>query len=101
MQAYRAKNREPYTTYPGNEAYDEWHYIHLLAPLLIQNGFPAHFIVDQGRSGKEGIRTDWGHWCNVKGAGLGVRPTTNTGDPLVDAIVWVKVPGESDGTSDP
>ena len=30
-------------------------------------------------------------------AGLGIRPTTATGDPLADAFLWVKVPGESDG----
>ena len=34
------------------------------------------------------------------GAGLGMRPTTDTGNSLIDAIVWVKPPGESDGTSD-
>lgn len=33
------------------------------------------------------------------GAGLGMRPTTNTGNGLIDSIVWVKPPGESDGTS--
>ena len=35
------------------------------------------------------------------GAGIGTRPTTDTGNDLIDAIVWVKPPGESDGTSDP
>lgn len=35
-----------------------------------------------------------------EGAGLGIRPTTDTGNTLIDAIVWVKPPGESDGTSD-
>lgn len=34
-----------------------------------------------------------------EGAGLGIRPTTSTGNTLIDAIVWVKPPGESDGTS--
>jgi cellulose 1,4-beta-cellobiosidase len=38
----------------------------------------------------------WGDWCNLKGAGFGVRPTTNTGDALVDAFVWVKPGGEGD-----
>lgn len=33
----------------------------------------------------------WGDWCNVIGTGFGIRPTTNTGDPLADAFVWVKV----------
>ena len=36
-------------------------------------------------------------WCNPPGRGLGIRPTTATGDPLADAYLWVKVPGESDG----
>lgn len=32
------------------------------------------------------------------GAGpLGVEPTTQTGHPLVDAYLWIKTPGESDG----
>lgn len=34
------------------------------------------------------------------GAGLGPRPSTDTGNDLIDSIVWVKPPGESDGTSD-
>lgn len=29
-----------------------------------------------------------------------MRPTTNTGHDLVDAFVWIKPGGESDGTSD-
>ncbi|NUT94690.1 MAG: endoglucanase, partial [Saccharothrix sp.] len=31
------------------------------------------------------------------GRGLGARPTADTGIPLVDAFLWVKRPGESDG----
>lgn len=45
-------------------------------------------------------KSDWGDWCNVKGTGFGVRPTTETGDELEDAFVWIKRGGESDGTSD-
>ena len=37
-------------------------------------------------------------WCNPHGQALGVAPTTNTGHPLVDAFLWIKQPGESDGT---
>ncbi|MFI6318216.1 glycoside hydrolase family 6 protein [Nonomuraea sp. NPDC050556] len=39
-----------------------------------------------------------GNWCNQSGAGLGERPraTPATG---IDAYVWVKPPGESDGAS--
>ena len=36
-------------------------------------------------------------WCNPPRAGIGPRPTADTGNPLVDAYVWIKVPGESDG----
>ncbi|HKN97799.1 MAG TPA: glycoside hydrolase family 6 protein, partial [Pseudonocardiaceae bacterium] len=41
-----------------------------------------------------------GNWCNPPGAGTGLRPTTNTGIPLLDAYLWVKIPGESDGQCD-
>ncbi|KZS89991.1 cellobiohydrolaseII [Sistotremastrum niveocremeum HHB9708] len=83
----------------GDPNYDEIHYINALAPMLTSSGFPAHFIVDQGRSGQQNLRQQWGDWCNIKGAGFGTRPTTNTGSALIDAIVWVKPGGECDGTS--
>ncbi|HEX4703009.1 MAG TPA: glycoside hydrolase family 6 protein [Pseudonocardiaceae bacterium] len=41
-----------------------------------------------------------GSWCNPPGAGLGLRPTTRTGTPLLDADLWVKTPGQSDGQCD-
>lgn len=36
-------------------------------------------------------------WCNPPGRGLGVKPTTSTGQKYIDAYLWVKTPGESDG----
>jgi endoglucanase len=54
-----------------------------------------HFIIDTSRNGLGSVTTDW---CNARGQALGVSPTTNTGHPLVDAFLWVKQPGESDGT---
>jgi cellulose 1,4-beta-cellobiosidase len=92
-----ASSPDPITS--GNPNYDEMLYINALSPLLNQGGFPAQFIVDQGRSGVQNIRQQWGDWCNVKGAGFGTRPTTNTGSSIIDAIVWVKPGGECDGTS--
>ena len=56
----------------------------------------AHFVIDTSRNG----RGPWHgreEWCNPPRRGLGARPTTSTGNPLVDAFLWVKAPGESDG----
>ncbi|MER5477705.1 glycoside hydrolase family 6 protein [Streptomyces sp. NPDC002734] len=59
-----------------------------------------HFVVDTSRNGngpyQEGDPGE--RWCNPPGRALGERPTTRTADPLVDAYVWAKRPGESDGT---
>ena len=41
-----------------------------------------------------------GNWCNPPNSGLGLRPTTDTGVPLLDAYLWVKTPGQSDGQCD-
>jgi cellulose 1,4-beta-cellobiosidase len=40
------------------------------------------------------------NWCNQAGAGLGERPRANPAAGI-DAYVWMKPPGESDGSSDP
>ncbi|BAE64227.1 unnamed protein product [Aspergillus oryzae RIB40] len=85
----------------GSTVCDEKTYINNFAPQLKSAGFDAHFIVDTGRNGNQPTgQSQWGDWCNVKNTGFGVRPTTDTGDELVDAFVWVKPGGESDGTSD-
>ncbi|MFD7027995.1 glycoside hydrolase family 6 protein [Streptomyces sp. NPDC059917] len=57
-----------------------------------------HFVIDTSRNGEgplPGGRQQ--AWCNPPGRALGVRPTDRTGDPLVDAYLWIKRPGESDG----
>src|SRR5580698_8480710 len=54
-----------------------------------------------------------GNWCNPPSAGLGLKPTAATGvslssldsylpgnPPLLDAYLWVKTPGQSDGQCD-
>ncbi|MDE1944373.1 MAG: glycoside hydrolase family 6 protein [Patescibacteria group bacterium] len=55
----------------------------------------AHFVIDTSRSGNPSGMG--GAWCNPAGAAIGQAPTTNTGNALVDAFLWAKVPGESDG----
>ncbi|MFD5482868.1 glycoside hydrolase family 6 protein [Streptomyces hawaiiensis] len=54
-----------------------------------------HFVVDTSRNGNGPLP---GVWCNPPGRALGTPPTTGTGEPVVDAFLWVKRPGESDGT---
>lgn len=54
-----------------------------------------HFIMDTGRNGL-GPTADY-QWCNPEGRAIGRRPTTDTGHPLIDAYLWIKTPGESDG----
>ena len=67
----------------------------------------AHFVVDTSRNGAgpwaAPAGSNWPDpqvWCNPPGRGLGLRPTTATGDPLADAFLWVKTPGQSDGQCD-
>ncbi|MFE5819258.1 glycoside hydrolase family 6 protein [Streptomyces sp. NPDC056479] len=57
------------------------------------------FVIDTSRNGNGPYaQGDPGErWCNPPGRALGESPTTKTSDPLVDAYVWVKRPGESDG----
>jgi endoglucanase len=63
----------------------------------------THFVLDTSRNGQgpwtppAGVYSDPQDWCNPPGRGLGVRPSTRTGNALVDAFLWVKRPGESDG----
>ncbi|KAF3940865.1 Exoglucanase-6A [Dactylella cylindrospora] len=86
---------------PDNANWNEWRFFQSLTPYFINFDLPTKFLVDQSRSGQMNIRKSANSWCNIDGAGIGTRPTTVTGDCNVDAIVWVKPPGESDGTSDP
>jgi cellulose 1,4-beta-cellobiosidase len=56
-------------------------------------------FVDESKIDGRGAR---GLWCNVSGAGLGAPPQASpAGYPAshLHAFVWVKPPGESDGTS--
>ena len=59
----------------------------------------AHYVIDTSRNGA-GPTDDALYWCNPTGRALGTAPTTATASPNVDAYLWVKRPGESDGTCD-
>ena len=59
------------------------------------------FVIDTSRNGNGPAPVDArdaeGHWCNPPGRALGPAPTAATGTPRVDAYLWIKRPGESDG----
>jgi endoglucanase len=65
----------------------------------------THFIVDTSRNGQgkadESEIDGAPAFCNPPGRGLGAAPTMNTGNELVDALLWIKRPGESDGACRP
>lgn len=69
---------------------DERAYAEELAESL---GDDVHYVVDIGRNG-----TGWrGTWCNGRGAGLGRTPRVAQDGQRIDAFLWVKTPGASDG----
>ncbi|ANJ26250.1 glycoside hydrolase family 6 protein [Agromyces aureus] len=55
----------------------------------------THAIIDTSRNGA-GPPAD-GQWCNAPDLALGDEAHALE-DPVVDAVLWVKPPGESDGT---
>jgi endoglucanase len=71
---------------------DEQAYGHRVSALV--GGKP--FVVDTSRNGRGPAPGQ--AWCNPPGRGLGQPATADTGDSVVDAYLWVKLPGESDGT---
>ncbi|MFF8401189.1 glycoside hydrolase family 6 protein [Streptomyces sp. NPDC015684] len=106
-----------------NQYVDETTYAQGLRTALVAQGFDSGIgmLIDTSRNGwggsarptgpgpstsvdayVDGGRVDRrihaGNWCNQNGAGLGERPATAP-DAGVDAYVWAKPPGESDGAS--
>ncbi|MFD8304457.1 glycoside hydrolase family 6 protein [Streptomyces sp. NPDC059690] len=59
---------------------------------------PLTSVDDYVNGGRIDRRIHAGNWCNQSGAGLGERPTASPAAGI-DAYVWVKPPGESDGSS--
>ena len=56
----------------------------------------AHYVIDTSRNGAGPLGVEW---CNPPGRKLGVPPTLETADPEhLDAYLWLKRPGESDGS---
>lgn len=57
----------------------------------------AHYVIDTSRNGVGPANVEL-DWCNPGGRALGVAPTTATAGAHADAYLWVKRPGESDGS---
>jgi len=84
--------------------YSEYEYHKKLAASLAAVGVPdMKFIVDTGRNGVDITEafSKTETWCNFVGTGFGERPRGNPSSsmPLLDAYMWLKTPGEADGSS--
>lgn len=114
--------------YEWNPVFDEVDFTAAIHAAFVANGFPEDvgMIVDTSRNGWGGTdrpsaandaaateedyvadskidrRSHRGLWCNVSDAGIGERPQVlpQGTDSVIEAYVWIKPPGESDGTSD-
>jgi cellulose 1,4-beta-cellobiosidase len=111
--------------YEWNDYIDELKYVRAMRNLFIQNGVSRDIgmLIDTSRNGWGGSdrptrassssnlntfvdesridrRLARGNWCNQVGAGIGLRPVAAPAADI-DAYVWVKPPGESDGVSKP
>ncbi len=51
-------------------------------------------VIDTSRNGNGPLGSEW---CDPSGRAIGIPSTNVTGDAKIDAFVWVKPPGESDG----
>ncbi len=111
------------TFYSYDPSIDEVDYAQQFYTGLTGAGFPSTigFLIDTSRNGWGGPlrptaaststvvntfvdatkideRDDMGQWCNQPNQGIGALPTVNPGSlSYLQAYVWVKPPGESDG----
>ncbi|BBZ11343.1 glycoside hydrolase family 6 protein [Mycobacterium branderi] len=57
----------------------------------------SNYVIDTSRNGAGPAGGDM-YWCNPTGRALGTPPTTATAGAHADAYLWIKRPGESDGS---
>ncbi|MGI5453930.1 glycoside hydrolase family 6 protein [Streptomyces sp. CA-249302] len=96
-----ALNVSNFQTDKASSAYGDW---------LSKDLGGKHYVIDTSRngngpyagagggSGGAAVAEATDGWCNPPGRALGAPPTTRTGNALLDAYLWIKRPGESDGT---
>jgi endoglucanase len=51
-------------------------------------------VIDTSRNGNGPLGSEW---CDPPGRAIGTPSTNSTGDPMIDAFLWIKLPGEADG----
>jgi endoglucanase len=51
-------------------------------------------VIDTSRNGNGPLGSEW---CDPAGRAIGTPSTTETGDSMIDAFLWIKLPGEADG----
>ena len=51
-------------------------------------------VIDTSRNGNGPLGSEW---CDPAGRAIGTASTNQTGDALIDAFLWIKLPGEADG----
>jgi endoglucanase len=83
---------------------DQWYKDNVETQYWYDPSVRKHFVIDTSRNGQGPWTAPLDHpagdpqvWCNPPARGLGERPTNATGVSLLDAYLWVKLPGESDG----
>ncbi|KAL3662290.1 hypothetical protein V7S43_012617 [Phytophthora oleae] len=57
-----------------------------------------HCVIDSSRNFQEFANASSAEWCNVRKAGIGAPPTNVTDLGNIDYWLYVKPPGDSDGT---
>ncbi|WP_118913782.1 glycoside hydrolase family 6 protein [Mycobacterium shigaense] len=58
----------------------------------------SHYVIDTSRNGAGPAPDAELNWCNPSGRALGTPPTAATAGAHADAYLWIKRPGESDGS---
>ena len=66
------------------------------AKVLSQSNMGKHFVIDTSRNGNGPLSPE--AWCNPAGRALGAPPSITEGVFGLDAYLWIKQPGTSDGT---
>jgi endoglucanase len=51
-------------------------------------------VIDTSRNGNGPLGSEW---CDPAGRAVGIASTNQVEDPILDAYLWVKLPGEADG----